>query len=349
MSNKTPILFFGATGYLGGSILARLLTHPNKDSFEITALVRSAEKAKKLETFGVKAVVGSLKDAPLVQQLSENAHILFSIADSDNVEATTAFLAGLKNRHTKTGDVPILIHTSGTGLLTFDASTKGLGISEKIWNDDDPDDIEQNIPPTAFHRNVDLPIVNADKEGYLKSYIVLPSTIWGIAKNPLVEAGISNPYSIQVPLLIKASLGRGQAGMVGKGQAIWCSVNIEEQADFFIILYDALIANPDKVGHGRDGYYFGTNGEHTWYDISKAIGVALVKRGISKSDEPTTFTTEELVKYFGSEWLGNYWGSNSRGRSGHSRSLGWNPKLTTQDFLDSIDAEVEAVIKQQQA
>lgn len=73
------------------------------------------------------------------------------------------------------------------------------------------------------------------------------------------------------------------------------------EADFFIILYDALIANPDKVGHGRDGYYFGTNGEHTWYDISKAIGVALVKRGISKSDEPTTFTTEELVKYFGSE------------------------------------------------
>lgn len=65
--------------------------------------------------------------------------------------------------------------------------------------------------------------------GYLKSYIVLPSTIWGIAKNPLVEAGISNPYSIQVPLLIKASLARGQAGMVGKGQAIWCSVNIEER------------------------------------------------------------------------------------------------------------------------
>lgn len=51
------------------------------------------------------------------------------------------------------------------GVLTFNASTKGLGISEKIWNDDDPDDIEQNIPPTAFHRNVDLPIVNADKEG----------------------------------------------------------------------------------------------------------------------------------------------------------------------------------------
>ncbi|KAI0091093.1 NAD-P-binding protein [Irpex rosettiformis] len=344
--SKTPILVFGATGYLGGSVLARLLAHPNKDSFDITAIVRSAEKAKKLEAFGVKAVVGSLKDAALVEQLSENAHILFSMADSDDVEATTAFLAGLKNRHTKTGDVPILIHTSGTGLLTWDASTKGLGISDRIWNDDDPDDIEKNIPPTAFHRNVDLPIVEADKQGYLKSYIILPSTIWGIAKNPLVDAGISNPYSKQLPALIQAALARGQAGVVGKGQALWPSINIEEQTDFFIILFDAILASPDKVGHGRDGYYFGENGDYLWYDLSKWIGKALVKRGLSQSEEPTTFNTEELIKYFGAEWVGNYWGSNSRARSGHSRSLGWQPKLTAQDFFDSVDAEVEAVIKQ---
>ena len=75
--------------------------------------------------------------------------------------------------------------------------------------------------------------------------------------------------------------------------------NIE--GDLFIILWDAVVSNPEKIGHGRDGFYFGENGEHLWYDISKAIGKALVKRGISKSDEPTPFTTEELVKYFGSE------------------------------------------------
>ena len=35
-------------GYLGGSVLSRLLAHPSRDTFEITAIVRSAEKAKKL-------------------------------------------------------------------------------------------------------------------------------------------------------------------------------------------------------------------------------------------------------------------------------------------------------------
>lgn len=79
------------------------------------------------------------------------------------------------------------------------------------------------------------------------------------------------------------------------------SIVISLEGDLFIVLYDAIVNNPDKIGHGRDGFYFGENGEHLWYDISKAIGKALVKRGISKSDEPTTFTKEELVKYFGSE------------------------------------------------
>ncbi len=139
-------------------------------------------------------------------------------------------------------------------------------------------------------------------------------------------------------------------------------------ADLFIVLFDSIVANPDKVGHGREGYYFGESGEHTWYDISKAISKALVELGLSKSEEPTAFTPEELVKYFGSEvrdekhvphsWLlpsrlficqarGNYLGTNSRCRGNRPRSLGWKPQKTTQDMLASIKPEVEALLEAQ--
>jgi hypothetical protein len=64
--------------------------------------------------------------------------------------------------------------------------------------------------------------------GYLKSYIIMPSTIYGIATGKLVDIGVQNAYSIQMPFLIKASLARGQAGMVGEGKNIWPNVNIEE-------------------------------------------------------------------------------------------------------------------------
>lgn len=106
-------------------------------------------------------------------------------ADCDDLVGTTAFLAGLKKLFEKTGEVPILIHTSGTGrvynvthlnhsaqlsdptgVFSFgDAWSKGLHVSEKIYYDNDPDDIDKNVPESAPHRKVDLAIIQADKEG----------------------------------------------------------------------------------------------------------------------------------------------------------------------------------------
>jgi hypothetical protein len=71
-------------------------------------------------------------------------------------------------------------------------------------------------------------------------------------------------------------------------------------ADLYITVFNSLRSNP-FTGHGREGYYFGENGENKFYDVGKAIGQALVDFGISKNPEPTTYTKEELDKYF---WVG---------------------------------------------
>lgn len=347
MAGKTPIFVIGATGYIGGSVLAKLLSHPSASTFDITALVRNEEKAKLLEQkFGVHGVVGSYKDTALVERLAENAHVVFSMADADDLPAVQAILKGLKQRHAKLGDLPILIHTSGTGVLTLGQETKGMAATDVVYDDSNFEQIA-NIKPEALHRNVDNAIFEADKEGYCRAYIILPSTIYGIAKNALVDAGIQNPHSIQIPLVIKASLDRGRAGVVGKGLALWPDVHIEDVSDLYIVLYDAIITKgTENVDHGIRGYYFGENGEHSWYDISRAVGEAMVELGLTKDPEPTAFSDEELVKYFGSVENGNYWGTNSRCRATHSRALGWKPKYTKQDMLASIKPEVEAIRKQ---
>ena len=64
--------------------------------------------------------------------------------------------------------------------------------------------------------------------GYVKVYIVLPSTIYGLEKNPLVDAGIMHPQSQQIPRLIRAALARHRAGMVGEGKNIWPNVHIND-------------------------------------------------------------------------------------------------------------------------
>ncbi|KAK7690487.1 hypothetical protein QCA50_005585 [Cerrena zonata] len=154
------------TGYIGGSVLARLLKHPNARAFDISAITRSEEKARKLHAFGVNDVVGALDNNTLTENLASNAHVVFDCADADNLDAVRAIIRGLKRRHDATGDIPIYIHTSGTGVLSDHAN--GIQKSELIYNDLDPDQIE-SIPLSAPHRQIDIEVVDADKAGELET------------------------------------------------------------------------------------------------------------------------------------------------------------------------------------
>lgn len=78
----------------------------------------------------------------------------------------------------------------------------------------------EEIPSSAPHRIVDIAINEADAKGDFKSYIVVPSTIWGPGKGEIFDKGISNSFSVQMPVLSKVGLDRGIAGMVGKGELI---------------------------------------------------------------------------------------------------------------------------------
>lgn len=76
------ILLFILPGYIGGAVLERLLNHPDFARFQITAVVRSAEKAEKLNKLGVDVVVGSHSDADIVTDLAAKADVVFSIVST---------------------------------------------------------------------------------------------------------------------------------------------------------------------------------------------------------------------------------------------------------------------------
>ena len=62
---------------------------------------------------------------------------------------------------------------------------------------------------------------------------MLPSTIYGIATGSLVDAGLQNPLSQQIPTLVKLSLKRGRAGMIGEGRNIWPNVHIHDSQHIY--------------------------------------------------------------------------------------------------------------------
>jgi len=312
---------------------------------DITVLVRSPDKAKLLgsKSLGVKTLVGSNDDVDLLENAAKDADVVIACADADHLGATEALLRGLKSRRDSTGILPILIHTSGTGVLAYDS--KGAPPTKDIIVYDDSNaDVMEQIPEERIHRNVDLAIVEADKKGDVNSYIVLPSTIYGIAQNRLVDLGIQNPRSQQIPLLVRASLDRKQGGMVGEGKNVWPNVHIDDVTDLYVILFDkATSPNAKNLGHGREGYYFGVNGEHSLYQIGQAICQSLIQLDPPRgTNTPTTFSHEEIEKYFGGS---EYLGSNSRAIARRSESIGWRPTKKTEDMLNSVEGEVKAELE----
>lgn len=103
------VFMTGATGFIGGSVLANLLKHPAK--FQVTALVRSPEAAKKLITLNVTPLLGSLDDSELIIKASEETDIVINAANADHLGAVKAIISGLSN----SSKPKIFIHTSGTG------------------------------------------------------------------------------------------------------------------------------------------------------------------------------------------------------------------------------------------
>jgi uncharacterized protein YbjT (DUF2867 family) len=65
-------------GYIGGSVLTKLLSHSLFDTFQITVLVRGPEKAKAFEPLGVKPVIGSYSDLSLLRRLASEADVVFA-------------------------------------------------------------------------------------------------------------------------------------------------------------------------------------------------------------------------------------------------------------------------------
>jgi len=111
------------------------------------------------------------------------------------------------------------------GTLTDRA--EGRFASATFYDDTDVAQIE-SLPDTAIHRSVDLAVVEADRQGYVKTHVILPTQIFGLASGILFDEGIANRHSVALPFLIRTSLARSEAGVVNEGLARWQCVHIED-------------------------------------------------------------------------------------------------------------------------
>ncbi|KAL0568650.1 hypothetical protein V5O48_013335 [Marasmius crinis-equi] len=351
-SEKTIVLVTGATGYVGGSVLSRLLALPYaEEKYEFRAIVRDAGKAQKLELgFGVKTIVGSHSDQQLISKEAAEADVVLAMADCDDLDAADGINKGLKERFEITGKRPILIHISGadwawnnvqTGVISDAAA--GDYASDMIWDDENVSQLD-SIAPDAFHRPAELKVLSADEEGYAKTYIVCPTLIYNAARNPLVDVGISNSRTSLFKMLILMAVKRDFGVTIGKGENLWANVHIGEVADFFVLLFNSALDNSKDLLHGREGYFFLGSDESKSVEFYSEISRILFNLGKIKSPTPTEVTEEEAVLFLG-EGAGPLVrimiGGNKRCVSTRARKLGWKPQKNTERMLGTMKDEVD--------
>lgn len=69
--------------------------------------------------------------------------------------------------------------------------------------------------------------------GHVKSYLVSPGFVHGLATGKLVEAGIINPVPTVLLGVAMGALGSGQGRLVGPQKNIWHAVHIDDRESYF--------------------------------------------------------------------------------------------------------------------
>jgi nucleoside-diphosphate-sugar epimerase len=329
LEHVQPLKIFitGATGYIGGAVLTRLVKAAKTKNWHITALVRSENSIPKLKELGVHAVIGSLDSTDLLIKEATEADVVIDTADADHLSGTKALVKGLSSG----GKRRIFIHTSGTGVLAD--RSDGEFVGTKIFSDFDMESIHA-LPITQAHKDVDQYIFDNCQE--YESIIVAPPTIYGVSTGPF------NTHSQQIPIMIKTSLKFGHATNVGKGINVWSHVHVEDLADFYFVLLEKALLGQACIG--KNGWYFCETGDHFIKDLVELIGKELHARKLIPNAEPVTVKTEEVEALYGGPYVWMAISSNSRSRSDAARDIGWKADPARESIYDSVKGEIDWVV-----
>ncbi|MET0974073.1 MAG: NAD-dependent epimerase/dehydratase family protein [Leifsonia sp.] len=202
------ILLTGAAGYIGSAVLERLVAAGH----EVTALVRSPEKAAIVEAAGATALVGEATDVDLIRAAALAADGVIHTASSPDVDAALVpvVVDALSSRGGR------FVHTGG------------------IWIYGSGADLDEDSPFQP------LPISGWRAEGQARvlaapgGVVIAPAVVYG--------RGVG-----MIRGLIDAPRGSGVAPVVpliGDGSQHWTTVHVDDLADLYVRAYE----NPDARG-----------------------------------------------------------------------------------------------------
>ena len=217
------VFLTGATGYIGTSVGEAL----RRAGHKVTGLARTAEKAKLLESRGIRAIIGDLLKPEALATAARTAEGVIHTANTNeanspqvDADVVRAILQALE------GTGKPFVYTSGVWVL---GST-----GEKVADEQTP----VNPTPLVAHR----PAVEQEVLGFkgrgVRTIVIRPALVYG--------RGGSGPT-----MFTKSAKETGAARYVGDGQNRWPFVDVDDLAQLYVLaLEKAVPGSLYNAAHG---------------------------------------------------------------------------------------------------
>ena len=256
------ILITGASGYLGGTLLAHLPTLNLPPYSKLYALVRSPAQADAVRQYGAEPLTLDLSDDKAIEDsiVAHGITIVFYLIDAFGpqvvpfIRGLAAVKNSLKGKEEPNQDVHFLF-TSGAKLFSNHAGAP----TDKPLLDTDPHlyDIQKNQKPAhellqgAVTAN--NTVIEASEKYGVKSYIFVPCIVYGPGE------GFGNKISIQTVAIVRAALKAGRVCKVDEGRPTWPVCHVVDTVGLYGEILRGCLEGRD-VGCGREGYFIAASG-----------------------------------------------------------------------------------------
>ncbi|MEU7044494.1 NAD-dependent epimerase/dehydratase family protein [Streptomyces varsoviensis] len=240
------VLLTGGTGYIGSSVLDRLVAKGH----QVTAVVRTADKAAAVQAKGAAPAVADLSDGATLHGLAAASDGVVHVASPGDgtsaavdETAVTAFLDALRG-----SDRPF-VHTTGVWV-----HGSGSAINESS---------AMNAPRLAAWR---VPLAERVREAAgVRTSVIAPAVVYGRGGGLLNLVAAGARTTGDAPALT----------MIGPGDQHWSTVHVDDLAELYALALEQAPAG---------SYFLGASGLNpTVREISEAVSRAL---GLSGRVEP---------------------------------------------------------------
>lgn len=287
----------GASGYIGGSVAARLVAAGH----EVIGLSRSDAADEMIRKIGAVPLRGSLDDRDILQAAARDADMVVNSAHADHVGAAEALLEALEGSGKK------FVHTSGSSLVG--QRTQGE-LSDEIFDEDRP----ISPSPARVARVALNKLILASADNGVHPIIICPSLIYGLGLG-------ADPHSMQVPWMIELARKYGVGKHIGAGKNIWSNVHMNDLVDLYLLAIEKAPAG---------GFYYAENGEMSMKELAESIS-----RMLEFGGKAETISMADAEAEWGEGPANDTMASNSRVRSVKGRALGWAPSAPS--LLEEIE------------